>query len=297
MLNTGSPSGISQSDEPRALEYGVVEDISHLRSPVSSDSTTLNSMALVSKFSKLPKQLTPPSRYHLDFKPGYEHGLFAILVKTAETFRYYQPDLSFKPNGKVRSIDPPLGRSLTAEDFNWAKNIIDLIYEYKQSESIPELSADVSHPYLKDIVATLNAYQHMLHCNTTAEPVGGPRVTMEKLYESHCGLVKARASRRSDRESKWRNLASQIRHQYNRHVLRIHLRETIDVEDAKATSEIMCTLFPLLASVEATVCDFGDSKYKRFQTTLASVPQCKFQSSTSPLSSRDDLLNSDRLPK
>ena len=275
-LNMGSPSRISRSNDPGVLENGVVEEISHLRPLGSSGPTPLNSMALVRKHFKPPKQLTSPNRYHLDFKPGYEHGLFAILVKTAETFIHHPLDLSIKPNGKVRGIDPPLSRNSTAEDFDWARSVINLVPEYKQSELIPELSAEVSLPHLKDIVVTLNAYRHVLLCNTKVEPIENSKYPTDNLNQDYSSLVKERASRRSNRKFKWRDLTTQIQHQYNQNVLRIGLHRIINIEDSKATSRIISTKFPLLASLEATICDFGDSKYERFQTTLASVSKCEF---------------------
>lgn len=135
-LNTGSPSGIPQTDDPGVLDngVGVVVSTFHSRFPVSSDPTPLDSV--VNKGQPEEQQI-PPSRYWLDFKPGYERGLLAILVKTAETL----VDQRDKPGGSVQGYDFHfnLDRSSTAEDTIWAKK------DYRRGLQAPRVITRTAH--------------------------------------------------------------------------------------------------------------------------------------------------------
>ena len=259
ILNTGSPSSISQSDDPRLLENGVVEEISYLRPPDSNDPPPLERVVIKGESDQ---QQIPRSSDWLEFKPGYENGLLAIVVKTAETLLYQRDSL--------------LRLDSEAGDYIWAKNVIDVVYRHRGS--IPQLSTDVSHPYLKEIASFLNEYRHILCCDIREEYIDWSKDPMSKLNASHHYLVEERVSHRSNGPNKWHYLASQIYDKYSRYVPGFLLPKLVyssPTEGSKATSKIISSVFPLLASLEVTICDFGDSRYERFQTTLDSAPQCK----------------------
>ena len=256
-----------------------MEGTSSTNPPAVSDVAALDSVVVDGTSEEEEYDL---SRYWLEFKPGYEYGLLAILVKVAETLQHktiLSSGLKRHNNDAVSSLHT----NSTAEDFVWAKNIIRIVHG--QHETIPELPTNVSHPCLQGIVACLNRHRHLLLCNALQEKTllddsssfkSKTRLTNTSRSSQEYSMDRGVAHHLT-RPKAWWDLDLQIRRGLVRYY---HYARSVpqpvylpSKEGPKAMSKLINHTFPLLASLKVVIYDLGPWKSERSSTTLALAPR------------------------
>lgn len=195
-----------------------------------------------------------------EFRPGYEEGLLVILQ------RYARLVVSKRRREKFEESYGPLNPHYLEEDENlkWARTTLSAIKnrDGKRDKFLPELPTDVSHPLLRRIVFQVNQRRHMSICRgRRGSPERFPMSGLSKGSMPALGLLL-----QADPPGSAPSMTSRLFKSFRS--LSGHTDQQQEWQSLKTIADDVTRICPLQGSLRATVCDFGDGAYDRFDTTL-----------------------------
>ena len=188
------------------------------------------------------------------FRPGYEEGLLVILQKFARLVVSKRRREDFIRHERHICLPPPnLHHIEEYENLAWARTTLSAI-ENRDDILLPRLPTNVSHPLLKRLVSLVNRRRHISKCP-------GSRASQESPPSSwHSSDLSSRLAQ-ADPSGSGLSIMSRLFRVFR--TLSGHAWQSF-----KKEADDMTTTCPLPGSLRVTVCDFGDGKYQKFDTTL-----------------------------
>lgn len=189
------------------------------------------------------------------FRPGYEEGLLVILQRFAHLI---VSESRRKDFGGGSPLDPT---HLEAhENLEWARTALSAIKN--RDEFLPELPTDVSHPLLRRFVFQVNQRRHVSICRGRR---GSPeRFPMSGL--SNGSMPAPGLLLQADPPGSCPSMTSRLFKSFRS--LSGHTDQQQEWQSLKTIADDVTRICPLEGSLRATVCDFGDGTYDKFDTTL-----------------------------
>ena len=193
-----------------------------------------------------------------EFRRGYEEGLLLILRRFARLVVSKRRREEFMRGRDMGMMQ--LSRVVEEEEnLVWARTTLSAIKN--RDELLPELPIDVSHLLLQRFVVRVNQRRHESLCSSSRK-FSAP--DFSNLLMPAPGLLQL-----ADAPA-WGS--SMTRHLFE---LFHYLSRTEDQQQKrqslKTIADDVTSDFPLPASLRVTVCDFGDGRYGRFDTTFNAV--------------------------